>query len=292
MKKETLGTIYLILIALIWGIAFIAIESALRAGWQTFPLLTVRGFIGGTVALVFSFKSKWYKDKYVYLLGFVCGVFFFLGYAMQTIGQQLSSVSNSAFLTALNVVFVPFILRVFMKKKIPLKVYIASIIAVVGTGILTIDSTFSIHKGDIILIICAICFAAQIVYAEKCKDKSPLGLTAVELYTMGILSLICMPIFKETTFPSEGWLGVLYAAIFSSAIASILQFYGQKYVSSSKASLILVQESVIACIASVLFLHDPLTWRIVVGGILMISAVLIVEVEFKKKNEDDLYGTY
>lgn len=284
--KEKLGTLSLITIAIIWGIAFIAVDLALEAGWETFPLLAVRGFVGGTVALVFSFKTKWWKDLHLLLMGFICGVFFFLGYALQTLGQGLSSVSNSAFLTALNVVFVPFILRIFMKRKISIKVYFASAIALIGTGILSIDSSFRMHYGDILLILCAFFFACQIVYTEKCKDKNPIALTVIELYTMGILSLICMPIFRQTTIPSGGWLGVLYAAIFSSAIASILQFFGQKHVNPSKASLILVQESIIACIAAVLFLHDELTWQIVVGGILMISAVILVEINFSRKKEE------
>jgi len=281
---ENKATIALILTTIFWGFGFIFVDRALLSGWQAFPLLMARGFIGGSVLFVFSFRKKWYKNKKTIMLGVISGSLFFLGFAFQTTGQKLSSVPNTAFITTLNIIFVPLISRLFLHKSIDKKVYIAGILALVGTAVLSFDATFSFHIGDILLIICAIFFALQIIYNEKCGEHNdPISISCIQLLTMGFLSLICMPLFSQTSIPSVGWDNILYLALFSSAIASVLQLYGQSHITASRASLILSMEAVVGTFASVLFLNQPLQPSIVIGGCLMISAILLVEYKPKEK---------
>ncbi|MDL2276043.1 DMT family transporter [Breznakia sp. OttesenSCG-928-G09] len=276
MEKK--ATISLVLTTILWGLGFIFVDQALSAGWQPFPLLMMRGFIGGAFMFFLSFKKKWYKNKTTLTLGITNGVLFFLGFAFQTTGQELSSIPNTAFITTLNVLFVPFISRIFLKRHIQNKIYFAGILALLGTAVLSFNESLSFHTGDILLILCALFFALQIIYNEKCgAHGDPLSITCIQLLTMGTLSLICMPIFQQTTIPNNGWESVLYLALFSSAIASLLQLYGQTHVEPSRASLILTMEAVIGTLASTFILSQPLELSTILGGALMLSAVLIVE---------------
>lgn len=281
MEKK--ATVSLILTTLFWGLGFIFVDRALLAGWEAFPLLMARGLIGGGVLFIFSYKNKWYKNKKTMKLGIVSGFLFFLGFAFQTTGQGLSSVPNTAFITTLNVLFVPLISKLFLHKSIDTKVYVAGVIALIGTAVLSFNGSLSFHFGDILLIICAVFFALQIIYNEKCGEHNdPISITCIQLLTMGILSLICMPVFNQTTIPSVGWENILYLALFSSAVASVLQLFGQSHVEPSRASLILSMEAVVGTLASILFLGQPLEPSIIVGGTLMISAVLLVEYKPKQ----------
>ena len=99
MKKKHIATIALFLVALIWGIAFIAVDYALESGWNTFTILAIRGILSGLLLLPFAIKDQIWKDKKQLLNIVIAGAFFFLGYATQTLGQQASSVVNSAFFT-------------------------------------------------------------------------------------------------------------------------------------------------------------------------------------------------
>lgn len=285
MQKQTKATISLFMTAFIWGVAFICVDHALADGWKAFPLLMCRGIIGGIAMLAFSYKKKWWKNKKTLTLGFISGSLFFLGFTFQTLGQSLSSVPNTAFITTLNVLFVPLIAFLFMKRKIEKKVYIACILALIGTGILSFSNSISLHLGDIYLLACAILFALQIIYNEKCgQHNDVLSITCIQLLTMGLWSLVCMPISGQTTIPSISWENILFLALFSSALASVFQLYGQGHVEPSKTSLILSLESIIATIASVILLGQPLTTSILIGGSLMFSAVVIVE--YKRKSKD------
>lgn len=282
MNVEKKATISLFMTALIWGLAFIGVDDALAHGWQTFPLLAFRGIIGGSFMILFSYKKKWWKNKTTIFLGFVTGALFFAGFAFQTVGQSLSSVPNTAFITTLNVLFVPIIARIFLKRKIQNKVYIACLLALTGTAVLSFTNGFTLHMGDIYLLLCAIFFALQILFNEKCgQHNDVMSITCIQLLTMGILSFIFMPITNQTYIPSEAWGSVLFLALFSSALASVFQLYGQGHVEPSKASLILSLESVLATVFSVLLLGQELTPAILIGGSLMFAAVIIVE--YKRK---------
>lgn len=302
MKKQ-LPTLALVLTAMIWGFAFIGVDSALGSGWKPFEILFSRGLVGAVFLSFFSLKYKWYKNKKTLILGFICGILTFIPYALQTIGQASSGVQNSAIFTSLNIIFIPFIMRVIFRKKLEKKVIIAAIIAFIGTFIITFNESMIANKfnlfivlqniasslkfSDILLILCGLGFAIQIIFCGYCaKCDNPLSITTIQLFTMALISLIFMPLFGQTNIMhSNGWMGVIFVAIFSSAIASVLQIYAQKKVKPTTTSIILCQETTIACIASVLILHDAMNFLEVLGLMLMILAVLIVEIKFSKKQK-------
>lgn len=293
MKKSHIATIALFMVSLIWGIAFIAVDYALESGWNTFTILAVRGLLSGGLLIPFVIKEKTWQNPKILINCVIAGVFFFLGYAAQTLGQQASSVVNSAFFTCLYVIFTPFLALLFGKKEVTFKTIIAAIVAIVGIYFLSVlgdGNKFEFHVGDILLVSCAIFFALQIIWAGHFIDKknSPLATSSVMLITMGLLSLIAIFISGETlptTF--KGITGVIFAAIFSSGVCSVLQLFGQKHLSSSKSSILLSLETPFACIFAVLLNGEQMNVYSIIGLAMMFISVLLVEVKFKKKVVDN-----
>lgn len=239
--------------------------------------------------LPFAIKDKIWKNKRIFFNTIIAGIFFFLGYALQTLGQQASSVINSAFYTCLYVIFTPFIALMFKKREVTIKTIIASIIAIIGIYFLSIlgkDGVFKFYIGDILLILCALFFSLQIIWVGFCiKDKiNPASISCLMLLTMGILSLVSVFIFKEE-FPTslKGFSGVLYATIFSSGVCTILQLFGQRYTTSSNASIILSLETPIACVLAVIINHEAMNVYMTIGLILMVISVFLIELKFKRK---------
>lgn len=289
MNKKKLGLIALFIVALIWGIAFIAVDYALDSGFKTFTILAIRGILSGLLLFPFALKDKIFKNRKLILHCVIAGVFFFLGYATQTLGQEASSVVNTAFFTCLYVVFTPFLALLFGKKEVTVKTFIAATIAIVGVYFLAVlgkGEEFSFHIGDILLILCAVFFALQIIWAGHFikEDVNPASTSSIMLLTMGLFSLICIPISGEV-IPSSftGITGVLFAALFSSGVCSILQLFGQRHVPSSNASIIMSLETPIACIFAVIILNEQMNLYSVIGLVLMFISVVLVEMKFKKK---------
>ena len=290
LKKKHIATIGLFIVSIIWGIAFIAVDYALESGWNTFTILAIRGLLSGLILLPFAIKEKIFNNKKVLINTVIAGGFFFLGYATQTIGQKESSVVNSAFFTCLYVIFTPFLALLFGKKEVNIKTIIAAFIAIVGIFFLSVlgeGGDFSFHIGDLLLVLCAIFFSLQIIWAGHFIDKneSPLATSCVMLLTMGLLSSLAIPITNEVLPKSfTGITGVLFATLFSSCLCSLLQLYGQKHVSSSNASIILSLETPFACIFALLLIpNESINEFGIIGLVLMFISILLIELKIKKK---------
>ena len=103
--------------AVIWGFAFVVVKNSLDLIPPTY-MLAFRFTIAAVVlAAVFCRRLK-KLDKIIWQEGAVLGMFLFLSYLVQTIGCQYTTAGKNAFLTAVYVVFVPFLYWIFSKKKI------------------------------------------------------------------------------------------------------------------------------------------------------------------------------
>ncbi len=285
MKKNYTGEIALLGAAFLWGSGFIAVEDALNNGFSPFLLLACRGLIGAIFLAIVSLKyGKWTKLTLKH--GFIAGCFMFIAFALQTYGQMLSTVSNAAFLTTLYVVMTPFILRVFFKRQIKKMVYVGAIIGLIGTAFLSLEGSLILKEADILLILCALFFGLHIIYLESLQGQhSALSLTSVQLMTMSVLSWVFI-IPTQTQAITGGIPAVFYCGIVSSGIAFFLQTYGQKYVSSSMASLLLTLESVFAVMFSMLIFNEVLSIQMWIGGALLLIAVLIVNYSEGKQEKN------
>ena len=156
--KKYLGIIGLIAVTIIWGGGFVASDMALET-LTPFQIMTIR-FLIATIFMgllagrrIGTIKMQELKS------GFLLGTALFAGFALQIIALQYTTPSKNAFLTATNVVFVPFIALVIYKKKIPARSLLGAGMAIVGAGVLSLQSDFSVNFGDGLTLLCAVGFA-------------------------------------------------------------------------------------------------------------------------------------
>ena len=264
MFSKYKGEIGLGLTALIWGSGFIGVSISLSGGLTPLQIMTIRFFIGAVLLGIIFFKEiKNNITKEAVKAGSMIGVFLFIAFAFQTIGMSYTTASKNAFLTAINVVIVPFIGFVLYKRPLDKYGIISSIIAILGIGILSLEADFSINFGDFLTIICAFGFAFHIFFTgEFVKKHNPIVLTVVQFSVATVLSLIVQILFNEIKIEAQisSIIGVLYLGIFSTTVAFLLQTVCQKDVSETKSAIILSLESVFGSILSVIILHEVLTF--------------------------------
>ncbi|MDY5211083.1 DMT family transporter [Intestinibacter sp.] len=290
MFRKYKGELGLSLTAFIWGSGFIGVSIALSGGLTPLQILTIRFFIGAVLIGVIFFKEiKNNITKEAIISGSIIGLFLFIAFAFQTFGMAYTTASKNAFLTAINVVIVPFIGFILYKRPLDKYGIISSIIAILGIGILSLEADFSINLGDFLTIICAFGFAFHIFFTgEFVKKYNPVVLTVVQFSVATVLSLVVQILFNEVRINAEmsSIIGVLYLGIFSTTIAFLLQTICQKDVSETKSAIILALESVFGTILSVIILHEVLTVRMVIGCLIIFSAIIISETKlsFLKRN--------
>lgn len=276
MKNNALyGKLALFTAAFLWGVSFVAVEKAMEHGWTPFALLGMRGLLSGLALSIFAIKQKFWQKRTLIIESLLAGVLMFIGLALQTYGQALSTVSNASFITVLYVVFIPIIL--WKKQRATGSIILAVILAVVGTAFLTLNGGFTFNIGDILLIGCAFTFALHIIFlGHVIRHNDLLSVAMIQSFTMGILGFIFAG-FNGQSIPTTGWIYVIFIGIVSSGIAFFLQLYGQQRVSPTISGLILTLESLFGSLGAIFLLNEPFTLNVLVGGSLMLLAVVTIE---------------
>ncbi len=276
MKNRSLyGKLALFVAAFLWGVSFVAVEKAMEYGWTPFALLGMRGVLSGIALSSFAIKNKFWQKSSLIIESIMAGTLMFIGMALQTYGQQMSTVSNSSFITVLYVVFIPVLL--WKKQRATTSVVLAIILAVIGTAFLTLSDGLSINIGDILLVGCALLFAIHIIFlGHIIRHNDLLSVAMIQSFTMGILGFIFASLNGQG-IPTTGWIYVLYAGLMSSGLAFLLQLYGQQRVAPTISGLILTLESLFGSLGAIFLLNEPFTLNVLVGGSLMLLAVVTIE---------------
>ena len=143
----------LILVTVIWGGGFVASDMALES-MKPFQIMMVRFLLASVLMGLVSMGQRKKEAKIenragAIKAGMLMGLTLFAGFALQIVGLQYTTPSKNAFLTALNVVIVPFIAFVILKKKVGVKGIIGAIMAVAGVALLSLNGNLTLGIGDL-----------------------------------------------------------------------------------------------------------------------------------------------
>ena len=260
-NSELKGNLLLMLTALIWGCAFVA-QSVSMDYIGPFTFQSVRSLLGAAVLVpVFlildagkkkagTYQAPTGEEKKTLLIaGIVCGCIMTVAANLQQIGIQYTSAGKAGFITAMSILIVP-VLGLFLKKKVPGRIWLCILIAVVGLYLLSVTEGFSsISKGDVYVLLCALAFSFHIMAVDHYAPLvDGVRLSSIQFLICGVLSGILMFLFEEPNLENilNAAVPILYAGIMSCGVAYTLQIIGQKYTRPTIASLIMSLESVFA----------------------------------------------
>jgi drug/metabolite transporter (DMT)-like permease len=283
-KKTLRGSVMLLLAALFWGIAFAAQSKGMDyVGPFTFN--GARSILGVAVLLPLWVlmgrpqPSAGYDPKALWLGGSLCGLMLFAATSLQQVGLVTTSAGKSGFLTALYIVLVP-LFGIFLHRRVGLNVWFAVVLATGGLYLLCAVDGFTLAAGDMLTLLCAVCFALQIMLVDKFAPRTnPLLLCAVQFAVVGILSTPLMFLFETPSLAGlwEARIPLLYTGIMSSAVSYSLQIGGQRDTEPALASLLMSFESVFSVLAGALLLHERLTVAELFGCVLVFAAILLAQ---------------
>lgn len=278
----------LLLVAIIWGTGFIATQIAIDYEFSSSFIMLVRFSLAAIIFGVVFRKDVAGIKKQDWLGGLSCGTLLFGGFILQTVGLQSSSPSTNAFLTATNIVLVPFLSWFLFRDRPPIKAFIGALLCFAGVWVLSYEpgaGGASFGKGEVFTLLGAICFAGHTTslgyFARKAETRC---LNFMQLLVAAVLSLALFLIADRDIgqfIPTRGHFAVLYLAVFSTCIAYFIQTTAQKHVEPSKVAVIISTESLFASLLSVVLGFELMRATLVIGGILILASVLVVELNFK-----------
>ncbi|MGM8213193.1 DMT family transporter [Virgibacillus sp. W0430] len=288
--RKYLGEFGLIITAIIWGSGFVASAIALEY-YTPYQTMFVRFFVGALILCLVFFNRLKQLNKKVLINGIILGSILYLAFVLQTVGLQFTTPSKNAFLTAVNVVIVPIISFLIYKRQLDRFEVFGSILAMTGVGIISLQLTTSINIGDLLSLLCAFAFAFHIFYtAQFVKSGDAILLTLVQMITASVIGFILIAVLGEVKMPLEArsLYSMFYLGVFSTAIAFLLQTAAQKFVSETKAGIILSTEALWGTIFSILIIGEIITLKMALGSAIILLAIIISETKinpFKIKLE-------
>lgn len=305
--KQLKGTLFCLGAALFWGIAFVAQDVSAEIV-EPFTFSAVRMALGCvTLALIVFIKklatkrtpkeTKTLEEKKKYRLqliigGIVCGVCLTLATNLQQYGLQYTTAGKSGFITACYIVLVP-VIGLFFRRKCPVFVWIAIVLAAVGLYFLCIKGSITdFGKGDLITLACSVAFAMHILVVDKfAKDVDGIEITCIQALVCCLVSTALMLIFEHPNWENivKAYVPILYTGIFSAGLAYCFQTLGQKNLNPTVASIVMSVESVVSVLAAWIILHQTLTGREIIGCVIIFAAIILAQIPKRKREIKVLY---
>lgn len=294
-KRVRLAELIMIVVAIIWGTGFVVTKLAMDNGIGVYYLLFLRFLIASILLMFVIFLKKIKIKKEMILPGIIQGVLLTLGYSTQTMALNYTTPAKNSVLTGLNVIFVPYILLIFFRKKLDIFTIISSILAFFGTLLLSgnISSFSEINKGDLLSMLCAFFFALYIIVIDKYANKiNVFVMSFIQFFTVMILCLLLSLTKGEIKqLNSIGLMLMIYLGVFGTFVAYNLQIMAQKVLSASRTVLFLSLEVVFGVLISIISGYDSFSLNILIGTLLVFAGIVIAETKldfiFKKEKNDE-----
>jgi len=276
------GLIALIIVSILWGSSFPVIKFVVT-NISEFSYTWIRSLIATitlTPYIIYVYASRRLYAKTL-KGGLLAGIAYALGLWLQGWGTRYTTASNSAFITGLNVVFVH-LYEGLIRKKYSISLGMSLFLSIIGLYMLTAPST-GFNIGDMLVLIGAVMWAAQVIIVSKYSFGDPLVFTFFEMIpALGFI----IPDFISggiDIVEPEIILSITYLAIVCSNIAFALQVFGQRYVSPAIAAIIFLSEPVFASIFAYICLGEVMGIQQAFGALLIILAMSIASTRSTQK---------
>lgn len=267
----------LIGVTAVWGSTFFMIKGLLGE-MSALDFLSVRFIIASVTCVTVMFPKLRKVKRQTWVRGLMLGFIYGVAQILQTVGLEHTDASVSGFITGMYVVLTPVVLLVLFKVQISLRVWGAVFLATIGIAMLTLNG-FAVGVGESVTFLGAAFYAAHIAFLGKwAKDTDPLMLGIIQVFGIAIFCTAgALP--GGVDFPQSGssWLVLLYMALVAGLGALLTQTWAQSKISATSAAVIMTTEPVFASLFAILFGGESLTLRLVIGGSLILSAMLLTE---------------
>jgi len=285
------ATLALLAITASWGSTFFLIHDLLDRV-PVLDFLAVRFTIASVALLLLSPRAIGRLSRERRRQALVLGGLYGVAQILQTAGLAHTAASVSGFITGMYVVATPLFAAVLLRTRIGAMTWIAVLLAVTGLGVLTLGgvSGLGVGYGEALTLVAALIYALHIVgLGAWSESRDALGMAIVQCM---VIAAICWVAAAPggIVLPETGadWLSVFYMALVAGAAALLGQTWAQAHLPPTRTAIIMSMEPVFAALFAVVLGGESATARMLLGGALVLSAMLIVELVPRRHIEGEV----
>ena len=287
-RTSLLATLVLLGITACWGSTFFLIHDLLDR-IPTVDFLAVRFSIAGVLLLLVAPRAVLRLSPAARRQAVVLGGLYGVAQILQTAGLAHTPASVSGFITGMYVVATPLLAAVLLRNRIRPMTWLAVLLAFVGLAVLTLDG-LSVGYGEALTFVAAMLYALHIVGLGAWSNaRDALGLSILQVVIVAVICLVASaPHGIVLPDNNRDWASVVYMAVFPAALALLGQTWAQAHLSATRTAIVMSMEPVFAALFAVLLGGESLAARMVLGGVLVLAAMLIVEIGPRRKIEAEV----
>lgn len=298
MNKQKRADLLLVMTTFFWGASYYLTDLCLADLPPMF--LNAFRFIVAFLVLGLIYHKRLLRIsrttlRYALLIGLaLSGTYIAYNY-----GISRTSLSNAAFICALQVIFAPLLTFIVYRRSPGKKLGLALLLCTVGLALMTLNEQLRPASGDLICMLTPLCYAVDLLLTEKAVQDpqvDPLAMGVAELavvgaVTLGLSLLLGEPIHLPST-PAV-WAAGLFLGLVCSGVAFVIQSVQQQYTSASHVGLIFTLEPLFAAIINFIMLGELLSTRGFIGAALMMLSLFIMEGDWRflrRRKKEETHG--
>ncbi len=284
-RTRLLATLAILAMTACWGSTFFLIKDLLDRV-PVLDFLAVRFAIASVVLFLLAPRALGRLTATARRNAVVLGLLYGLAQILQTAGLAHTPASVSGFITGMYVVCTPLLAALILHTRITAVTWGAVVLATAGLGVLTLNG-FSVRYGEAITLVAAVLYALHIVgLGAWAGARQAMGMTIVQLAVITVVCFLASVPDGIVLPPTpRDWLAVVYMAVFAGALALAGQTWAQAHLPPTRTAIIMSMEPVFAAFFAVLLGGESVTGRMAVGGLMVLTAMLVVELVPRRRIE-------
>lgn len=282
MNKQKRADLLLVMTTFFWGASYYLTDLCLADLPPMF--LNAFRFITAFLVLGLIYHKRLLRLSRVTLrYALLIGLALSGTYIAYNYGISRTSLSNAAFICALQVIFAPLLTFIVYRRSPGKKLGLALLLCTVGLALMTLNEQLRPASGDLICMLTPLCYAVDLLLTEKAVQDprvDPLAMGVSELAVVGVVTLgLSLLLGEPIHLPSTPavWAAGLFLGLVCSGVAFVIQSVQQQYTSASHVGLIFTLEPLFAAIVNFVMLGELLSLRGFIGAALMMLSLFIME---------------
>ena len=273
------GDLGILLVALIWGTTNVVIRDALE-GITPLWFCGLRFAIAWMTVMLFFGKKAFLLPKDARLKSTLVGMVFICAYLCGAIGLLYTTAGNQSFIISMSVVLVPLSVWIITKKFPGWHVVLSVLLCTAGMVGLMLDVDLSVNLGDLLSFASCVFVTIYILLVQKyVRGADPYALTCWQALGGMLLAVAAAAIFEPfpAAIPPKAWLALIHTGTIGFALTLVIQTVAQKYTNATHVAILLSTSGVFGSVAGVIFIGEPMTFRIFIASAMILAGVMIVE---------------
>ena len=289
MTPRHVAILLMVAVMCLWGSTFVVT----KATFEEIPPMTL-AFLRVSIGALVLAPFAWHRHRQsrhdrplpwraILQLGAIGVAFYYLAF---NLGMSRTTASQGALVQSCIPAMTALVATVLLREQASRLRRCGIALSILGVLIIfsgaTGDGSANV-VGNALVFLSVIAWGIYTCMAKRVSDHDSVVVTAC-IVGCGAVMLLPAAIFEMSgsgtpALTAQGWLGVFYLGTLASGIAFLVYNHALRYMEAGQAGVFANLIPVVGVLSGILVLHDPLSWRSIIGGVVVMIGVWITGAE-------------